>query len=252
MLHPAANRPRDALRSVDPRGDASRRQRPQGPPVIAAALALAGLLSSPSCAKRTDERVQAAWGGGSQAPGAGPRVGSERPGDNLGETEAEPVLVGWARLDQILDGAVSEAALGTDAEVLARLADRWCDTMPEPQRSDEGPILVCLPDPPVQIGGHGFSLELGGEGVIGLVAAELSEDTSTSLVDEALIQLDRWCTRPWSDVSPRPTEPKAPPSTAAELHTCPVEGSALLVVARFVSNMEAQQWRVSVAVIDAS
>ena len=206
----------------------------------------------PACAKRTDERVRAAWDGSSQAPGAakGTRAGGRR--DRAGETEAEPILVGWELLDRILDGAVAEAALGTDAEAFARLADRWCDTTPEPQRSDEGPVLVCFPDPPVQIGGHRFSLELGGEGVIGLGAAELSTDISTSLVNEALAQLDHWCTRPWTDVTPRPTEPQAPPSTAAELHSCPVEGSALLVVARFTSDAEAEQWRVSVAVIDAS
>jgi hypothetical protein len=37
----------------------------------------------------------------------------------------------------------------------------------------------------------------------------------------------------------------------AKLHTCPVEGSALLVVARFVSPTGGG-WQVSVAVIDAS
>lgn len=206
----------------------------------------------PACAKRTDERVRAAWGGSNLAPGAakGKRAGDHR--DRAGETEAEPILVGWELLDRILDGAVAEAALGTDAESFARLADRWCDTTPEPQPSDEGPVLVCFPDPPVQIGGHRFSLELGGEGVIGLGAAELSTDISTSLVNEALAQLDHWCTHPWTDVTPRPTEPQVPASTAAELHSCPVEGSALLVVARFISDAEAEQWRVSVAVIDAS
>lgn len=216
--------------------------------VLATTLSLA-VVSILACAKRTDERVQRAWGGSNQAPDAEGRGGRGQGNALTGETEAEPILVGWDRLDQILSGAVAEAALGTDAEVLARLADRWCDTTPEPQRSEEGPVLVCLPDPPVQIEGHGFSLELGGEGVIGLVAAELSADTSTSLVDEALAKLDHWCTRPWTDVTP-PTEQKSRPST--ELHSCPVEGSALLVVARFVSNTEAEQWRVSVAVIDAS
>ena len=218
----------------------------------AVVLAFAAAGPSLACAKRTDERVKAAWGGTAQAPQAGGgRRGGVRDGEE-GETEAEPVLAGWARLDQILDGALAEAALGTDDEVFARLAERWCDTQPEPQRSDEGLVLVCLPDPPVQVDGHAFTLELGGEGVIGLVAAELSADTSTLLVGAALDRLERWCTDSWTDVSPRPNEPKRPPSTAAELHTCSVEGSALLVVARFVSNAEAEQWRVSVAVIDAS
>lgn len=215
---------------------------------ITAALALAIGLG---CAKRTDERVREAWGGGSKAAGAG-AAAEEDTGDGPdGETEAAPVRVGWDRLDEILDGALAEASLGTDDEVMARLAERWCEVRPEPQPTGEGPVLVCLPSPPVQIDGHAFSLELGGEGVIGLVATELSPEESSALADEALRRTERWCTRPWNDVSPRPTEP-SPPAAMARLHTCPVEGSALLVVARFVSPTGAGRWQVSVAVIDAS
>ena len=86
--------------------------------------------------------------------------------------------------------------------------------------------------------------------MIGLVAAELSAETSTALVAEALDRLDRWCTRQWTDVTPRPPAPKAsPPPT--ELYTCPVEGTVLLVVARFMARSD-DQWRVSMTVIDAS
>lgn len=215
-------------------------------------LSTVGLLLAlpPACAKRTDERVRAAWGKSSQAPGEA-RGGDRRIRDQEGsETESEPILRGWERIGQILDGAVAEAALGTDDEVFARLAERWCDTAPNPRRTEEGTVLVCLPDPPVQIDGQVFSLELGGEGVIGLVAAELPIEASTSLVTAALDELDRWCTHPWTDVTPSPSDPDEP--ATAELHTCPVEGSAVLVVARFVSSAEAEQWRVSVAVIDAS
>lgn len=221
---------------------------PGGWTITTAGLALALGLG---CAKRTDERVREAWGGGSKAGGAG-AAAEEDTGDGPdGETEAAPVRVGWDRLDEILDGALAEASLGTDDEVMARLAERWCEVRPEPQPTGEGPVLVCLPSPPVQIDGHAFSLELGGEGVIGLVATELSPEESSALADEALRRTERWCTRPWNDVSPRPTEP-SPPAAMARLHTCPVEGSALLVVARFVSPTGAGRWQVSVAVIDAS
>jgi hypothetical protein len=222
------------------------------PPSASRALVLAvaaGLATA--CAKRTDERIREAWGGGSKNAEAG-ASGGGAPGDGPdGETEGVPVREGWDRLDEILDGALAEASLGTDEEVMARLAERWCDVQPEPQPTDEGPVLVCIPDPPVQIDGHAFSLELGGEGVIGLVATELSSEESSALADEALRRTERWCTRPWNDVSPRPTEPP-PPAPAAQLYTCPVEGSALLVVARFISSAQAGRWQVSVAVIDAS
>jgi hypothetical protein len=215
------------------------------------AAAVACLAAALACAKRTDERVREAWGGGNKAAGAGAAIGADTGDGPDGETEAVLVRVGWDRLDEILDGALVEAGLGTDEEVMARLAERWCEVRPEPQHTDDGPVRVCLPDPPVQIDGHAFSLELGGEGVIGLVAAELSPEESSALADEALRRTERWCTRPWNDVSPRPTEP-SPPAAMARLHTCPVEGSALLVVARFVSPTGADRWQVSVAVIDAS
>lgn len=217
--------------------------------VVAVVAVVAGLAAA--CTKQTDDRIRKAWGSGSKAVGAG-AAGPEDPDQGPeGETEDAPVRVGWDRLDEILDGALTEAALGTDAEVMARLAERWCEVRPEPQSTSEGPVLVCLPDPPVQIDGHAFTLELGGEGVIGLVAAELSVTESSVLADEALRRTERWCTRPWNDVSPRPTEPSAPAATA-RLHTCTAEGSALLVVARFVSPAGTDRWQVSVAVIDAS
>lgn len=215
------------------------------------ASALAGLLLAVACAKRTDERVREAWGGGSKSAGAGAAIGHDTGDGPDGETDTAPIRVGWDRLDEILDGALTEAGLGTDDEVMARLAERWCEVQPEPQRTEDGPVLVCNPDPPVQIDGHAFSLELGGEGVIGLVATELSPEESSALAEEALRRTERWCTRPWNDVSPRPTE-SSPPAAMARLHTCPVEGSALLVVARFVSPKAADRWQVSVAVIDAS
>ena len=246
--------PHGSARAREPESPASPTE-PAGPvprapwwPLLAAGLALG--LGAPSCAKRTDERVREAWGGGSKAVGPGAANGADEGDGPDGETEAAPVREGWERLDEILDGALAEASLGTDDEVMARLAERWCEVQPEPQPTNDGPVLVCLPDPPVQIDGHAFSLELGGEGVIGLVATELSPQESSALADEALRRTERWCTRPWNDVSPRPTDP-SPPAAMARLHTCPVEGSALLVVARFVSPTGGG-WQVSVAVIDAS
>jgi hypothetical protein len=217
---------------------------------VTAVGVVAGLAPALGCARRTDERVREAWGSG-KAVGAG-SAGPADPGDGPAGGPAEAsVRVGWDRLDEILDGALAEANLGTDREVMARLAERWCQVQPEPQPTQEGPVLVCLPDPPVQIDGHAFTLELGGEGVIGLVASELSPEESSALADEALRRTERWCTRPWNDVSPRPSDP-SPPAATARLHTCPVEGSALLVVARFASPPGASRWQVSVAVIDAS
>ena len=215
-----------------------------GPIAVAMSLGLA-------CAKRTDERVRKAWGNASNVPVEGP-VDRGGPNDEQGgDTEAAPVRVGWDRLEEILDTALSEAAVGTDDETMARLAERWCQVQPAPRDSDDGPVLVCVPNPPVQIDGHAFTLELGGEGVIGLVAAELSAEDSSTLADQAMDKTEHWCTHPWTDATPRPTA-ESPPPAAEALFMCPVEGTALLVVARFVTDETAGHWQVSVAVIDAS
>jgi len=224
--------------------------RPSRSIALVARLGLSVLAMS-ACASRTDERVREAWGGSPQTPGgARGRVG---PLDRDGSPEdpsAVPVRVGWDRVDEIVDAALAEASLGTDEEVMARLAKRWCKVEPVPLGVGDERRRVCTPDPPLQIDGHTFILELGGEGVIGLVAIELSADESARLAEEARRRTERWCTRPWTDVSPHSTE-ISPPATAVQLHTCAVEGSAMLVVGSFVS-APGEDWQFSVAVIDAS
>ena len=204
-----------------------------------------------ACANRTDERVKKAWGGGAQAPddrqGAGPDGASSSEGG--GPADA-PIRVGWDRVDEILDAAVTEASVGTDEEVMARLARRLCAVEPEPNQANGESLRVCRPSPPVRIDGHTFTLELGGEGVIGLVATDLSNEESARLAEEARRRTDRWCTRPWNDVSP-PADPSPPSQPTAQLFSCAVEGSALLVVGRLMPEAS-ELWQVSVAVIDAS
>lgn len=199
------------------------------------------------CAERIDDRVRTAWGGSSRAPTVSSEGGATARDGVSDEERQAPVRIGWDRVDQILDGAVAEASLGTDDEVMARLADRWCASEPSPLSRVDGVVRVCRPDPPVQIDSHAFTLELGGEGVIGLVANGLSAAEASALADEARLRTDRWCTQTWI---PEPADPPPSPEVA-RLYTCAVEGSAMLAVGHFFVG-EADQWQVSVAVIDAS
>lgn len=213
---------------------------------------LVGAFVVSACTKRTDERVRSVWGGSSETPGGRP-TWTRREGEGDGEdTEQVPLRFGWDRLDEILDGAIVEAGLGTDHEVMARLAKRWCEVDPEARQTEQGPVLVCFPSPAVQIEGHTFSLELGGTGVIGLVASELSAEDSMKLAAATRDHTEeRWCTGTWTNVSPKASSPPSTPPF--ELYTCPVEGSsAVLAVARFPSKLPAETWQVSLAVIDAS
>ena len=214
-------------------------------------LAGLGVVLLVACASRTDERVRKAWGDASENPddaAGGPARENEVNADG---TPDRPKLFGWDRVNEILDGAIAEVRLGTDNEILARLAKSWCTVEPNPQNVEKNPVWVCKPNPPVQIDGHSFTLELSGEGVIGLVAADLSLDESARLAAEAKKQTDRWCADQWtSSPKPSPEQPKPAP-TDPRIETCVVEGSALLSVARYLQG-EGPTWQVSVAVIDAS
>lgn len=215
--------------------------------VVTALSAGVGLGLGSGCSRRVDERVRDAWGGSTRAPTVDAQGPSEGADGGL-EVEGEaPVRVGWDRAEEILDVALMEAALGTDDEVMARLADRWCLTEPSPLLRADGIVRVCMPDPPVQIDGHAFGLELGGEGVIGLVAKGLSAEESSRLADEARRRTERWCTQTWTS---HPADPTSP-TDDARLFTCAVEGSALLAVGQFFVDQE-ERWQVSVSVIDAS
>ncbi|MEM7159622.1 MAG: hypothetical protein AAF799_42675 [Myxococcota bacterium] len=214
-------------------------------------LAGLGVVVLVACASKTDERVRQAWGGASENPDdvvGGPTRDREVNEDGTPRT---PTLYGWDRVDEILDVAIAEVSLGTDDEVLARLAKRWCNVEPVAKDVEKNLVWVCIPKPQVLIEGHSFTLELSGEGVIGLVAAELSADESTRLAAEARERTERWCAQTWTP-SPRPSPEQAPlAETAPQIDTCVVEGSALLSVARYLEG-EGPSWRVSMAVIDAS
>lgn len=214
-----------------------------------AAVLVAGLALSLGCAQRTDAQVRKAWGGSSTVPeaGNGPARANDAT-DNDDDEGSAPIRVGWERLDELVDAAIVETSHGADEAVLARLARQWCRVEPVPEGSGDDRRRVCVPDPPMQIEGHAFDLEMGGEGVIGLVAHDLSEGESAGLAAAALLRTARWCNRDWDSVTP-PSQPKD--ATAPKLHTCAVGGSALLSVGRFLSE-DGVNWTLSVAVIDAS
>lgn len=211
------------------------------------AIAMAAVLMG-ACTKRIDDKVRDAWGGSTKAPTANGGADAILEGNGEVQDEGEaPVREGWDRAEEILDIALQEAAVGTDDEVMARLADRWCATEPTPKTLDDEVVRVCLPNPPVQIDGLTFGLELGGGGVIGLVARGLTAEESSRLAKEARRRTERWCTQTWTS---HPADPTSP-SEDARLYTCAVEGSALLAVGSFFVG-EGDQWQVSVTVIDAS
>ena len=204
-----------------------------------------GLVVAAGCAKRTDADVKAAWkaerggastdetGGGVDSPDDGPEVRRRRRRP-LAETPQ-----GWARVESLLQRASSVMARSPEPDVLAHLAQRWCEVEPEEEATEDGWVRVCNPVPPLSVDGHAFALEVGAVGVIGLVASDLSSADSSALLQQALRATEGLCARPWQEVP------------SMDFHTCPIEGGPTLAVGR-ISNGKRAGWQVSISVLGAS
>lgn len=224
------------------------------PPSVAAALwrtATAAVLTLPlagGCAKRTDARARAAFEGG---PGAGTSVAPE---DRIvssggGGGAIERRVVGWPRVAKMIGEAIDVLQTAPRSEDLARLAERWCAVAPEPQATLRGEVFVCTPTPPLTADGQGFTLELGGEGVIGLVASNLSGDDADRLLTEAKRIAATHCDAPWNDPTQQDAEGTSSKSDQPRFDTCPARGGTLLAVGRLPERDGSEQWQVSVAVL---
>ncbi|MEM6994759.1 MAG: hypothetical protein AAF721_29870 [Myxococcota bacterium] len=198
-------------------------------------------LGTSGCARRTDARSKSAFDS-ARGRGASKRQRQSEVVSGGGSGVFEQRKVGWARVDEMLGHAVSTLRAAPDDSKLAELAARWCAVEPEPRDTVDGPVLVCNPDPPIIVGGTSFSLELGGDGVIGFVAADLSSADSTRVAAEARKTAKHWCAEPWAKAA---TTDVADPTS----HTCEAEGGPLLAVSRFPTRPGSDRWLVSVAVL---
>ncbi len=204
-------------------------------------LGLVGAAAT-ACAGRTERQTRDAFQRAKATPGRDGTHDDDEP--DPAKTTPDRFAVGWTRVKAILELSARELATGDSARVL-RLADRWCASDPTPQGTDHGPVVVCFPEPPIQAGGHGFTLELGNGGMVGMVSSSLSGAESRQLAQEARREGHAWCVEPWHPV---PT----PDNAFQEFHTCAVEGGAVLTVGRLPRDLEADLWQVSVTLLGAT
>lgn len=211
----------------------------------------------PACAHRTDEAMRRAW---EKSAGRGTRqAGSETDPEAVNENgngSRTSVAHGWARVDELLGGAIELLAIGPDETRVARLAERWCTIEPVPEMTAHGPVHLCHPSPPVSVEGHTLVLEMGGPGVIGLVARDLTELQSHALMERARTAATHLCTGPWE---PAPVVTARDGALREEFHTCSARGGPMLTVGRYRVRGEADDdnrmerggnvWQVSVAVL---
>jgi hypothetical protein len=196
------------------------------------------------CAKRTDADVRAAWSArraGESPDDVDDPTPADAPARRRGGRRRPPASTqqGWTRVESMLQRASSVMARSPEPEVLARLAQRWCEVEPEAETTEEGWVRVCNPIPPLAVDGHAFALEVGAVGVIGLVTSDLDSTDSNALVQQALRATESLCTRPFQEVP------------EMEFHTCPTEGGPTLAVGR-IANGKRNGWQVSISILGAS
>jgi hypothetical protein len=216
--------------------------------VLLGALGLS--IAASGCAGRLDERTRKAWKrSGAQADPGGPQSpdSPDTPGD--GPNDRPTPALGWARVAEVLEGAVTVMRRSPDDDTLARLAQTWCAEEPRRETTDDGDVWTCDPKPPIAIDGARFTLELGAPGVIGLVAANLSLADGERIAQRARQTVERWCVAPWTAVS---THQDDPSSRKPKLETCPIEGGPQLAIARLPLDRTGLSWQVSVAIVGAS
>ena len=137
--------------------------------------------------------------------------------------------------------AARELASGDVARVAA-LTDRWCSTDPTPQDTPHGPVVVCFPEPPIVAGGQSFTLEMGGSGMVGLVASSLGGSESKKLAATIRNKASAWCSGSFKTVRSRQ-------NAHEDLYTCALDAGTTLAVARLPRDLEADLWQVSLAVL---
>jgi hypothetical protein len=205
-------------------------------------LAAAALCCA--CARRVEEHTQDAWERAARGA-SDEREKEATSGDGDGESRSPRRTYGWERIGSMIETARRLLARGADPDAIAQLADQWCAQEATPMQGRHGEVRVCVPAPPVSVAGHAFTLELGGTGVIGLVASELSGAQSTKLLQQALAQGSHWCAGSWTHV------PVRDENAHEEFHTCPTRGGPTLAAGRFPKDLRADLWQVSVSVIGA-
>jgi hypothetical protein len=208
-------------------------------PAVFAALLLA-LDPAVGCAQRTDDETRAAFEG-LRAP-SDDRRGGRRARTERRAARAQAAADPWQPVHDVLGESIALLGLGPDEAAVIELAKRRCAVEPAPKATEAGPTYVCFPEPAVEVGGHVFTLELAPSGVIGLQAADLSGDSSRSLVEQVRQATARHCASPFHALDPEPSDERA-----AQFHICPVDGGSTLAVGRAPEGRD--RWFVSVAVL---
>ena len=236
--------------------------RPPGsrPLVLAARAGVVGawlaLLSGASCPTKTDDcrhghEQRCLWERGeANQDGEGPTTGSGgAPLDTdptvASREEATALDLALADMIEIMGGGLEWALIDERARALCVVfaSDGESDEMTpsEPTPDPETPDAWSCPIFALDINGQPLELEAS-VGVIALSAEPLDASQSAALLEFARARFDDRCGGGFEELEGAKLE---------VYHRCALPEGPYLVIARFPRDLEADQWQVSIAVVDA-
>ncbi len=200
------------------------------------------LLGISGCASKTEQATRDAWSSALQSDREtrGERPGSGKAGQGKAEAERQK---SWEALSQNLNDLAEQLAAGISTVDFNDLAADLCGQETEAKRDDGRRVYHCVPTTAISLGGESLEIELDDSGVIAFVAANASDATSTTLLQQALIRLAKLCSETWTGV------PADSENAHREFYSCPMDSGPVIAIGRFPRDLSTDQWHFSLVVL---
>lgn len=205
----------------------------------ACCLALALLAGVAACAGRETRASRDAFKSAMRQGGAADDKSTTGTDAGPGDPGAIDTSA-WKALLSFTNSASEMLALGTTTATLPTLIKKLCAEPPEDAKTAEA--VDCEPQTTLDPQGRPLTLELS-KASIGLVATDLADSDSADLLNQAMKQLAGACSQPWTEI------PSRADNAHEEFHTCPAATGSMLVLGRFPSDLSAERWQFSLAVL---
>lgn len=204
-------------------------------------LTLALPLATGACAAKGENELRASWNKAVEKAAVEEReaAGDATKKDGKKGIKAESE---WGKLGRFVDEVSDRVALGLATVKVVDLVEELCDGTPDTETLDDHLVYHCTPGTVRSVLGHTLTLELGENGVVGLVAMDLSGADSQTLLDETLTRADKWCEQPLEEA------PRAE-NAHVDFHTCITAAGPALVLGRFPEDLEHDEWQFSLTVL---
>lgn len=157
-------------------------------------------------------------------------------------TELDELDVALLTMIDIMQAGIEWSLVDTRARALCRGRDVEGELVDIPVTYvDESREIWTCPIASIDFDGRSFELEAS-QGVISLSASNLDASASEELSTRARERFEGWCAAEFEELEGAKRE---------VFHRCPLPEGPYFVIARFPRDLEASEWQVSIAVVDA-